>query len=107
MKRGKLIMVATGAVAALALDIATLAAGRAATSEVTDQEKPSFRGGVDLVRVNAIVRDKKGRFVRDLRESDFEVLDNGEPRKIADFRRETGGVTVAVLIDVSGSMENK
>jgi Ca-activated chloride channel family protein len=60
---------------------------------------------VDLVRVSAVVRDRKGRFVRDLTARDFEVLDGGEVRPITDFRYDLAGVSVAMLFDVSGSME--
>ena len=37
----------------------------------------TFKSSVDLVRVSAVVRDQKGRFVRDLSVRDFEVLDGG------------------------------
>jgi Ca-activated chloride channel homolog len=66
---------------------------------------PSFKAGVDLVRVAAVVRDNKGRFVRDLTAHDFEILDAGQPRAISDFRTDIAGVSVAMLFDVSGSME--
>ena len=36
----------------------------------------TFSSGIDLVRVSAVVRDHKGRFVQDLTVSDFEILDN-------------------------------
>jgi len=102
MKRGKLIAAATCAAATLAIGVG----GFEVTASAV-QQAPSFRARVDLVRVNAVVRDRKGRFVRDLSEADFEVLDNGQPRKIADFRHDSGGVTVALLMDVSGSMEGR
>ena len=66
---------------------------------------PSFRGGVDMVRVAAVVRDHKGRFVQDLTASDFEVLDSGAVRAISDLRNDVAGVSIAVLFDVSDSME--
>jgi Ca-activated chloride channel family protein len=65
----------------------------------------AFKSSVDLVRVAAVVRDRKGRFVQDLTVRDFEVLDGGLTRHIADFRPDIAGVSVAVLFDVSGSME--
>jgi Ca-activated chloride channel family protein len=65
----------------------------------------TFKAGIDLVRIAAVVRDRKGRFVQDLTARDFEVLDSGAARTIADFRRDVTGVSVAVLFDVSGSME--
>jgi VWFA-related protein len=38
------------------------------------------------VLLDVVVRDKKGKSVRDLTISDFQVTDNGEPVKIAHFR---------------------
>jgi Ca-activated chloride channel family protein len=67
----------------------------------------TFRGGIDMVRVAAIVRDRKGRFVQDLTARDFEVFDTGQARQIADFRNDVTGVSVAILFDVSGSMEGQ
>jgi len=55
--------------------------------------------------VAAVVRDHKGRFVQDLTVKDFEILESGTRRPIADFRRDLSGVSVALLFDVSGSME--
>jgi VWFA-related protein len=66
-----------------------------------------FKTGVDLVRIAAIVRDRKGRFVQDLSARDFEVLDGGQTRTIADFRSDVTGVSIAFLFDVSGSMEGQ
>jgi Ca-activated chloride channel family protein len=66
----------------------------------------TFRSSVDLVRVAAVVRDQKGRFVQDLTIRDFEVTDGGRSRPITDFRQDrAAGVSVALLFDVSGSME--
>ena len=44
--------------------------------------------------------------MQDLSARDFEVLDQGQLRPISDFRRDLGGVSVALLFDVSGSMEH-
>jgi VWFA-related protein len=71
-------------------------------------EEPSagvFRSGVDLVTVSATVRDKRGRAVADLTAADFEVFDRGVARRITDFRTEAAPVSVAILFDVSGSMD--
>jgi Ca-activated chloride channel family protein len=67
----------------------------------------TFKAGVDLVRVTAVVRDHKGRFVQDLAGRDFEILDSQQPRPIVDFRRDSGAISVALLFDVSGSMEGR
>ena len=71
------------------------------------QEQPiaTFRSSVAVVRLSAVVRDRKGRFVQNLGARDFEILDSGQPRPIAEFRRDTGGISVALLVDASGSME--
>ena len=65
----------------------------------------AFRAGVDIVRIAAVVRDRKGRFVRDLTASDFDVLDAGHARAISDLQNDLAGISLAVLLDVSGSME--
>ncbi len=67
----------------------------------------TFRSSVDVVRVAAVVRDHKGRFVRDLTARDFEVTDGNQARAISDFRPDQTGVSIAVLFDVSGSMEGR
>src|SRR5260370_25896831 len=58
-----------------------------------------------MVRIAAVVRDHKGRFVADLSARDFEILDGGQPQSIKDFHHDLTGVSVALLFDVSGSME--
>jgi Ca-activated chloride channel family protein len=65
----------------------------------------AFKSSIDMVRIAAVVRDSKGRFVQDLTKRDFEVLDNGQTRPISDLQNELTGVSVALLFDVSGSME--
>ena len=68
-------------------------------------QRPTFRATVQRVAVAAVVRDRKGRPVTDLKEADFELFDAGQPRKIIDFRAETTPVSVALLVDFSGSMD--
>lgn len=64
-----------------------------------------FTSAVDVVSVTAVVRDRKGRVVRDLSRGDFTVLESGEARNLLDVRTETDGpIRVALLVDVSGSM---
>jgi VWFA-related protein len=65
----------------------------------------TFRSAVDLVSVAAVVRDKKGRFARNLRKEDFVVEEGGSRRELVDFRSDdNASVRVALLFDVSGSM---
>lgn len=66
---------------------------------------PVFRSSVELVSVAAVVRDRRGHVVRDLSREDFQVFENGRPRRIVEFApAEDGPVSVALLVDVSGSM---
>ena len=68
--------------------------------------QPSFRAGVDLVSVTAVVRDRGGRPVRELQREDFQVFDDGDPRPIVEFwSDETAALSLALLLDVSGSMQ--
>src|SRR5882757_7736995 len=87
--------------------LGTLTAFGSVRADTQTQAAATFRSSVDLVRISAVVRDHKGRFVQDLSSRDFEVLDDGQARAITDFRADLAGVSVAFLFDVSGSMEAK
>src|SRR5689334_2442520 len=102
MKRGSLIT-STAVVTALLLVRISLNAQAPTAQQSTDpaQATATFKSSVDLVRVTAVVRDSKGRFVRDLTEKDFQVLDRGQSRPIAEFRNDVSGVSIALLFDVS------
>jgi Ca-activated chloride channel homolog len=43
--------------------------------------------------------------VKDLTQKDFEVIDRGERRKISEFRADQAPLSLAILFDVSGSMD--
>jgi Ca-activated chloride channel family protein len=86
---------------------ATMAMDGHAMTLLQSQPVATFKSSIDLVRISAVVRDHKGRFVQDLSARDFEILDGGKPRPIADFRRDITGVSIAVLFDVSGSMDSR
>ena len=62
---------------------------------------------VDLVVLNATVRDGKGRFASDLSEQDFQVYEDGVRQTIRLFRHEDIPVTVGLVVDHSGSMRPK
>jgi VWFA-related protein len=47
---------------------------------------PTFRGGINFVRVDVIVSDKTGNPVGDLKQSDFEVVEDGKPQAIETFK---------------------
>jgi len=87
------------ALAMLALPLTGWAQG------TTENQLATFRSGVDLVTVSATVRDGKGRLVKDLTKRDFEITDRGEKRAINEFRSERAPLSLAILFDVSGSMD--
>jgi Ca-activated chloride channel family protein len=84
----------------------TLALSAPLMAEVNAQDsQPTFRAGVDLVSIAAVVRDKQGRVVQSLTKDDFTVLDGGQSRPIVDFQADANGpISVGLLIDGSGSM---
>jgi VWFA-related protein len=66
-----------------------------------------IRAEVNLVVLHATVIDDRGRFVDDLRESNFRVFEDKVEQKLALFKREDIPVTVGLVIDNSGSMRDK
>ncbi len=91
-------MVVLAVAAPLAIDPAGFGAAQ------DPPKPPTFRTGVSRVAVAATVRDRKGRPVPNLTSKDFELVDSGMSRQIAEFRSETSPVSLAILVDDSGSM---
>jgi VWFA-related protein len=72
---------------------------------VMGAQRPTFRAGVRTVAVYATVSDGDGRLVPDLARSDFEVFDGGRPVDITVFSNDIQAITVAIMLDMSGSMQ--
>ncbi|OFW07352.1 MAG: hypothetical protein A3H96_05075 [Acidobacteria bacterium RIFCSPLOWO2_02_FULL_67_36] len=66
-----------------------------------------IRVGVQTVAVYATVSDAEGRLVPDLTQGDFQVFDNGRAVAIEVFSSAIQPITVAVMLDMSGSMVNR
>ena len=62
---------------------------------------PVFSVRTELVILPVTVIDRKGAFVTGLRQDDFTVYDNGEPRAIQFFTSEDLPATIGVVIDRS------
>jgi VWFA-related protein len=62
---------------------------------------------VDLVVLNASVRDRKGGLAPDLQQDSFDVYEDGVRQTIRLFRNEDIPVTVGLVVDHSGSMREK
>jgi Ca-activated chloride channel family protein len=65
-----------------------------------------YRGGVDLITLNVSVTDRQQRFVTDLGKQDFTVLEDGRPQAVSFFAYSGVPLTVAIVLDTSGSMDN-
>ena len=51
-----------------------------------DPQNPLFRTGINFVRVDVIVTDRNGKEVSDLKQTDFEVLEDGKPQTVEAFK---------------------
>lgn len=74
----------TSRVAVVAL-LALLGVGGIAGQQQPAPAQPTFRSGVELVELDAIVTDASGNVVADLTANDFEVSEGGQPQAIATF----------------------
>jgi Ca-activated chloride channel family protein len=94
--------VATGSVSLSAYNSPT-------ASDDDPQASFTIRKRVDEVNVLFIATDKHGKFVRDLNQNDFAILDDHKPpQSILNFRRETDlPLHLGLLIDVSGSVNSR
>jgi len=76
-----------------------------AAAQVPEQPVATFKSGVDLVSVSAVVRDKKGKVVRSLSPRDFMVVEDGQARRIISVQSDSNApASIAFLVDSSGSM---
>ncbi len=83
----------------------------AATESADDPQNAiiTIRSRVNEVNVLFIATDKHGKFVRDLNQGDFAILDDHKPpQAILNFRRETDlPLHMGLLVDTSGSVGSR
>ncbi len=87
-------------------------ASPAASTESADESQNSIitiHSRVNEVNVLFIATDKHGKFVRDLNQGDFSILDDHKPpQAIVNFRRETDlPLHMGLLVDTSGSVGSR
>src|SRR3989304_1120444 len=73
-------------------------------------EKPAaparFETSVDAVHLTVSITKKNGSLVTDLKETDFQVYEDGIPQELTFFARGTDApVGIMLLVDASGSMD--
>ena len=94
-------------------DLNSYSASSSADNSSADPDDPqsamiTLHARVNEVNVLFIATDKHGKFVRDLNQSDFSILDDHKPpQAIINFRRETDlPLHLGLLVDVSGSVDS-
>ncbi len=74
---------------ALLIAVFLLSAGVVLAQQAADAPAPqppvTFRVDVDYVEVDTVVTDEQGNFIRDLRMSDFQIFEDGEPQEVTVF----------------------
>lgn len=78
-----------------------------ASAQQTVERPPVLSVETDLVTLAVTVVDRHGVFVAGLRQEDFTVYDEGEPRSIQFFTSEDLPATIGLVIDSSGSMRRR
>jgi len=100
----------------LAVSLLALTAGCLAlycATPAAQNSSPPSQGEVirsEVTRVNMLfaVTDKKGRFITNLTQDDFQVFENKKPQKILEFTSESDlPLRLAILIDTSNSIRDR
>jgi VWFA-related protein len=83
--------------------------GASIDDDAADQPILTIKKRVDEVNVLFIATDRHGKFVRNLNQNDFSILDDHKPvESIVNFRRETDlPIEMGLLMDVSGSVQGR
>ena len=83
---------------------ALIASTALALTATANAQKQTIKVSTDSVAVYVTVTDTDKRLVPDLVLDDFEILDNGKPQSVTVFENKPTPITVAVMIDTSGSI---
>ena len=81
--------------------------------QFADAQRADQAGGqsiqvqVDMVSLPVVVTTRDGQRVTDLKKEDFEVYEDKVPQQIAGFAATDEPISVALLLDTSGSMKQK
>jgi VWFA-related protein len=77
-----------------------------AQTQSSQQPSPTFRSGVEAVRLDVRAEDASGRLVRDLTADDFRIVEGGVPQTLSTFAlvdipvtREPAGLDVSTRVD--------
>jgi Ca-activated chloride channel family protein len=71
------------------------------------QRPPTFETGIEVINLNLSVTDGRNNYVTDLAEKDFAVFEDGIRQELSLFTHENLPISMAILMDVSASMDEK
>lgn len=71
------------------------------------QDDEVVRVNADLVVLNATILNQQGKFVSGLHRSDFRVFEDGQEQQLSGFGAEETPFAAAIVIDTSGSMDER
>src|SRR5262245_14426741 len=76
---------------------AGLAVSQSTAQAPQSPQQPTFRTGINVVRVDVIVSDRNGQAALDLRQDEFEITESGKPQTVETFKlvKLDGGVAEA------------
>jgi VWFA-related protein len=84
-----------------------LAPGLLLQSPLPSQNEFTFSDNVNLVLLDASVKDPHAGYVPGLQKENFRVTDDGKPQVITQFASVDSPVTLGLVVDNSGSMRTK
>jgi VWFA-related protein len=74
----------------------------------SDDSRATIRHVVNEVRVVFTVTDRHGRYIKDLKSTDFRVIDDQKPAELRSFNSETDlPLQVGLLVDASNSVRDR
>src|SRR5271168_2666630 len=74
-------------------------------AQAQEQPQSVIRVGVNLVLLDATVKNKSGQIMADLKKEDFELREDGVAQKLDVFSRDELPLEVALVLDLSDSIE--
>ena len=66
---------------------------------------PAIKVDVSLLLLEATVKDRSGKILKDLKQDDFLLDTDGQPQSISHFSRDQLPLAVALVLDLSGSIQ--
>ncbi len=78
-----------------------------ASQQQQHDDEDVVRVNTDLIVLNATVVNSKGEYLHNLRRADFALREDGNKQTISNFSVEETPFAAAVLLDTSGSMEER